>query len=131
MNDYLLYDLATGRPLAQYRGAYPFLQTQVGRAVIAGFADQSTSYVHQGEILDRPINPTISDKLTLTADGTDRVTFSNIPLGTFTATHRESGESTSGPIQGNDTFAANMPGRYDVVIEAWPYLDYKVSIDAI
>lgn len=70
-------------------------------------------------ILSRSPNPSEADKLTLTADGVDAVTISNIPLDSVVKVVQHSGfslEYTGSEVQGTLEITAITPGRYYVQI---------------
>jgi hypothetical protein len=136
---YYVHD-ADGRVLRWYNIAPEDLALNVGAdervidETYAGDVDRSNpgaGYVLNGVLVPRPAQSTVIDKETMTADGVDVVTLSNVPAeATFTATNRESGESVSGPISGAVMFSTVIPGAIAITIQCWPYLDWEVIVHA-
>lgn len=93
--------------------------------------DITNMYVLSGNVMTRPTQATLLDKATLIANGIDVINITNAPDGIFTATNTSTGESVSGSISGNDTFLTTVKGTIKIKIEAFPYLDFTTTIEAI
>jgi len=94
--------------------------------VMEGMADDETQYVDNGVIADRPSMNLSVDKTTITANGTDEATISNIPSGATATCEGESLTIDDGEL----VFTADMAGTYTITFECWPYLDEEVTINA-
>ena len=109
----------------------------VGQGWIVGQHDGSTSYVLSGEVVDRPTNPADLDLTQIPADGETPITLSGLPLDAlepvtviycgpdFTLT------DSIGPSDNDCEFTADYPGQYSIRVQAFPYLDWEVSFEAI
>lgn len=105
--------------------------TYFGLQITEGNADLFTDYVSSESVLKKPTQATLLDKATLTANGIDVINITGAPYGIFTATNVVTGESVSGLINGSDTFETTVVGTYAIKIEAFPYLDFTTTIEAI
>ena len=104
---------------------------ELGSSFLLDDFDSEHYYVVEAIGVIRESQPTILDKLTLTADGIDTITISNAPNGVFTATNTVTRETVSGAINGTDTFATMIVGSYSIKVESFPYLDLTATIEAI
>jgi hypothetical protein len=107
------------------------MQKQEGEFILFGDANILTDYIDQGEVVARSTQLTSLNKEILTADGSDSITLTGVPTGTFTAINTSTKETVSGPISGTDTFSTTVPGIYQIKIESWPYLDFTATIEAL
>lgn len=98
--------------------------------IYLGTCDLWSDYILDGEKVARPTQPTVLDKLTLSADGVDAITITDSLLGTFTATNIITQETITGSIEGIDTFSTTIVGSYQIKIESFPYLDFTATIEA-
>ena len=94
--------------------------------VMEGTADDDTQYVKDGVITDRPSMNLSVDKTTITANGADEATISNIPSGATATCEGESLTIDDGEL----VFTADTAGIYTIKFECWPYLDEEVTINA-
>ena len=128
---YLYYD-NKGKIISTYTGfnistqtiKLPYIESQVA-------IDTKLYYILNNTIIKRPLNEAILDKKILTADGVDSIVFSNVVKGLFKAVNATTGETVSGEIDGTDTFSTTVTGTYKIKIEAFPYLDFETTIEAI
>jgi len=92
-------------------------------------------------LTERVSQTTQINKTELIADGVDTIDITNAPQGLFSiSTLNEALKDIpiehadvieSGNIFNNDTFSTTIPGIYYIRIEAFPYLDFEATIEAI
>lgn len=99
--------------------------------LIGNHGDYHTEFVLDGVIINRTIQATTLNKLTLNADGMDVINISDSPLGTFTVRDITNKQILEGIIEGSDSFSTTIPGTYKIKIESFPYLDFEATIEAI
>lgn len=138
MIDYCVYDPATGRVLRSGRCWYDDLSLQAGagEAVIAEAANDTAQYVMGGVVVARPGFPATWDKSTIAANGIDKARLSILPNPSIISINAPVNMGiASVPDQtvtdGVFEISATVIGGYDVTATAWPYLDFKVTINAI
>lgn len=121
------------------------LQAGVEESTMIVDADVSDSvhYVNNDEVVLRPAQETAIDKPSMLADGVDSIKITNSPAGTFHAmriipegeyallTIYAPANTITGSIEGSDTFSTTIPGDYKITIEAFPYLDFEATIEAV
>jgi len=93
---------------------------------LEGEGDGDSQYVKDGVITDRPSMSLSVDKTTITANGTDEATISNIPSETTATCEGESLTIDDGEL----VFTTDTAGTYTITFECWPYLDEEVTINA-
>ena len=89
---------------------------ELGERYITGEGYYELHYVHEGEIVPRPENPTILDGLSL----------KNVPENSVIWIDSEFYECKDG---GTVDLSFNMAGTYVVRVESFPYLDKEFTID--
>jgi hypothetical protein len=114
----------TGPNIAIQQTAFPYIESEV-------VVDTKLNYISDSILTKRPLNEVILDKKILTADGVDSIVFSNVVKGLFKAVNATTRETVSGEIDGTDTFSTTVTGTYKIKIEAFPYLDFETTIEAI
>jgi len=99
------------------------------RFMLEGTADLAMDWVVNGRIVRRPEMPCVLSGSSAPADGSTVITLSRVPAG---AKVRIIGPSSvSGVSDGTDialTFA--LVGRYSVLLELFPYIDFREVINA-
>ena len=128
MNNYIAYD-DNGKILwVMDNSSIDETQTDMANEVnvMKGTADDATQYVKDGVITDRPSMSLSIGKTTITANGTDEATISNIPSGATATCEGESLTIDDGEL----VFTADTAGTYTITFECWPYLDEEVTINA-
>lgn len=135
MSDFTIYN-QEGRILRSGFCPEDMVELQIqeeGEFAIKQPSDCLTDYVDTSipEIKPREVNPIALDKLTLVADGIDKISITNSSTGTFTAINVYTGDYIEGEIVGNDEFSTTIPGQYLLSVVSYPFLNYKVYIDAI
>ncbi len=132
MSNAILYNI-NGQIMRSISAPPDMLQDQKmeGEFLLEGIADLEKDYILNNMIVPRPIQLTTLDKLTLIADGIDTIMLSNTPSGIFIATNTRTHETITGAINGTDTFSTTITGTYNIRIEAFPYLDFEATIEAI
>jgi len=128
VNNYIAYD-DNGKILwVMDNSSIDETQTDMANEVnvMKGTADDATQYVKDGVITDRPSMSLSIGKTTITANGTDEATISNIPSGATATCEGESLTIDDGEL----VFTADTAGTYTITFECWPYLDEEVTINA-
>lgn len=135
MSNILIYN-AEGRILRSVSAPPDMLQMQIFENELgleAPYADSEVSYILNETVTDRPTQPIVIDKTTLTADGVDTLTITGAVtnstitvLGKFTK-NRAFSETCSDP----ETFSTEIPDTYVLTISCFPYLDFTATIEAI
>jgi hypothetical protein len=93
-------------------------------AVLIGEGNGRYQYVHQGEILDRPIMPIAMDKVSLVADGVDSITVTGVPVGalvTFGDLQATAEDSTI-------TLMTDFRENTEFSIELFPYQPFRMTV---
>jgi len=130
MPDYTFYDKTTGEILkiaTCSKGAMEYELTQnTNTEVILGHYSDALYYIVSGAVEPRPSMDLSVDKTTITADGTDEATITNIPSGATATCEGESLTIDDGEL----VFTADTVGTYTITFECWPYLDEEVTINA-
>jgi hypothetical protein len=128
---YLYYD-NKGKIVSTYTGPNISIQQTILPYVESEFpVDIKLHYILNSAVTKRPLNEVILDKKILAADGVDSIVFSNVAKGLFKAVNAITGETVSGEIDGTDSFSTTVTGTYKIKIEAFPYLDFETTIEAI
>jgi hypothetical protein len=128
---YLYYD-NKGKIVSTYTGPNISIQQTILPYVESEFpVDIKLHYILNSVVTKRPLNEVILDKKILTADGVDSIVFSNVTKGLFKAVNAITGETVSGEIDVTDSFSTTVTGTYKIKIEAFPYLDFEATIEAI
>ncbi|MGD9171155.1 MAG: hypothetical protein PVI97_13990 [Candidatus Thiodiazotropha sp.] len=103
------------------------LQADEGETAAIGKANDSTQYVLDGIVTDKPEMPVTIDKADVSADGEDIVTISGVPTG---ALCRVGSLAEVSVDDGSVVLNFDEPGDYVVTLSLFPYLDYRVTISA-
>lgn len=106
-------------------------QKQENEFLIYGNSSIANQYVKDNQIIDKMVQNTTFDKLIVNADGVDVITINNAPSGEITIYNSAAKVGSISNISNNDTFATTIPGIYKVKIEAFPYLDFETTVEAI
>ena len=133
MSNIIIY-YSTGKILRNITAPPDMLQIQIqeGEFGLENIeANLTTDYMLDGVVTERPTQGTTLSKTTLTADGIDSITILNAPEGIFSATNTVTKEAITGSINGTDTFSTTIAGTYKITIEAFPYLPFETTIEAI
>ena len=133
MSNIIIYD-STGKILRNITAPPDMLQIQIqdGEFGLENVeADIYNDYVVSNTITPRPTQLTTLDKTTLTADGIAVITITNTPDGIFTAVNITTKDIVTGSMNGTDTFSTTIAGTYKITIEAFPYLPFETTIEAI
>lgn len=96
-----------------------------------GVVDAATHYFVAGAPVERPPQKTMVDVTTITANGVETATISGLPAPCRV---RVSGPWEGDAVEITDgvmSFAAALPGRYTLHVEAFPCLPWEVAIDAL
>ena len=112
------------------------------KAIVADKEVVDTLYYVDNDLCKlRPTQATICDKASIVANGIDSAVFTNTPDGLFSAIRlrnesepfnsQDPEQSISGVINGTDTFLTTIAGAYKIRIQAFPYLDFEATIEAI
>ena len=113
------------------------IQAQVGEFILKEIpADDSLQYIPDTNtpvVTEKPISVVTIDKTTLTADGVDFITVSNLPVDS-----RISVESTVNEVyldepldSPTDYLTVDAPGDYNITIYAFPYLPFTATITGV
>lgn len=127
----MVYDAADGR-IKRFGNAPPdhvAIQAGPGEVAIEGSGSDTGHYVVSGAIVPRPTMPTSIDKTECLADGVDVVTISGVPNPTDVRVSGPASEVmqvTDGALE----LTFDVPGRYRILLQAFPYLDHEYQIDA-
>jgi hypothetical protein len=132
---YVKYDV-NGDITEVYYGTTP--TDQVGSFLLVTdnqIANEISDYKVVGGVLTaKPTNPTTNPSgLTLLANGTASVTFSNIPAGslmTIEAPERAAGTEYTTINDGTIVFKTTVAGDYFLTLTNSAYMSYKVTIEA-
>ena len=107
------------------------LNIEQGEAYVTGIHDYFTKYFPNGVETDRPVLPISFDKTTVTADGVDKITITNIPSGTkFRCSQLSSQYREVTVDDGQLELTFEVAGTYKFEISCFPYLDQEVEINA-
>lgn len=126
---YTYYDV-TGRILANYHGTMVDEMDKVYSNCqrIEGTYSGKQYYILEYVPTIRPIQETIFSKTTLNADGIDVINITFPYTGTLAI---RGVENLIIPIAGNETFTTTITGIYYININAFPYLDFNIKLEAI
>lgn len=106
------------------------LQARAGEMVIEGLADDLTEFVdvyNYYQVAKKLALPVECSKFSLIADGVDEVQVTNIPNPGVVTVDGARFEVTDGAFE----FSVDLPGEYEVVVEAFPYLPAKFEVIAV
>ncbi len=85
----------------------------------------STHYVLDGEIVERPILPTTPSSQSIVANGQEVLSVEGIPSSAIYV--------LDGPVQDrwedDNELTVDVPGRYTLYIDCWPYQTVTVEFD--
>ncbi len=130
--DYTVYISATGKIVRTGTAPLSLIsrQPQSSESVLHQPSNVFTDYVFNAAVTPRPTNPATIDKMTVTANGNEVVTLSSIPSNSVISI-RGDGVNLTQTVQGTtETVDFDTPGSYLIRIEAFPYLDYEVTVNA-
>ncbi len=95
-------------------------------------AHQSSNYVSGGQIVPRSPMALTASKASFSANGTDEVTITGVPVG---AVARIFGAVTAGPetiADGEIIITSNKPGKIRVLVTKVPEMkDWSITLDAV
>lgn len=117
MREVSLYD-STGRIHTILSGDDAGIQTTLDNITdswVEGAWDAHTKYVNNGEVLDRPANPTTVSGLTL----------SNVPV----PSELKIGDQYYSVTEPTVDLEFNLPGTYVVKVLSWPHLDKEFTVE--
>jgi len=130
MSNFVVYSKDTGE-ISRY-GTAPEgmvnMQAKSREAVLLGSGDDRKNYVdiNTNELREcAPIDADLSSK-TLTADGADSITITNLPKPCIVTLDHSSHEVTDGVFE----FTIDLPGEYIVRVEAMHRLPYETTVKA-
>lgn len=104
-------------------------QAQAGESYVAGSANTLTQYVNTAKrrVENRPtINGAVS-KNPFVADGVDTSCISGLPKPCIVLFEGEQYLTEDGVFE----FTTDVPGIFQVIVQAWPYLDKTFTIEAV
>jgi hypothetical protein len=102
------------------------LQCKQGEFFVYGEGNDTTQYITQGELTDKPMMPIVIDKLNCLADGVELITVTGIPVGASITLGDLSAIAEDDSLE----LSFDIPGSYPLSIQRWPYVSYGVTIDA-
>ena len=86
--------------------------------------------VNNPVITDRPTNPTTIDKTTVTANGIDAITLSNIPTNSTIEIKGAGLNVNQVAANPTETITFSVIGTYTIKVTLFPYLDFEGTINA-
>jgi len=131
--DFIRYDLTNGKILSaiscpQY--AYAFNtppSTEVG--YLSGIVtDMESFYVANEQIVERPSFNLPNTPIQIEANGIDSFELNNLPQGTIVTIDPD--DETHEVNDGELSFATEQPGLYTLHIDAFPYRNATITIEA-
>ena len=93
----------------------------------AGRWDDSTHWVVDGQLVERPVMSLEVDKTVIEADGVDQAMITGIPSG---ATVRIDGQPDEVVHDGTVSFGTEVAGEYRLRFEAFPHRDAEIVVTA-
>ncbi|UZR27488.1 hypothetical protein [Methylococcus mesophilus] len=96
-----------------------------------GSGDSRTEYSVNGILTPRPPMPYVLDTDTITADGADTARMTCLPIPASIRVSGPHGLQVMTIDDGEFEFQADMPGDYQLEIEAFPYRQAEVVIHAV
>lgn len=117
MREVSLYD-STGRIHTILTGDAVGIQNTLDNITdgwVEGAWDTRNKYVSNGEVFDRPANPTTQSGLTL----------SNVPVPSTLQIGNQRYETNEPTVE----LEFNLPGTYVVKVFSWPYLDKEFTVE--
>lgn len=124
-SSYAIYKVNSGEILRIAATATPAEHCIDGtESWVEGSPDDRFAYVLGGSIVDKPTMPATIDKTTVTADGIDFVTISNLPNPSTVSVSGQTVVVEDGTL----TIKVGYPRDYLVEVESWPYLNWEVTI---
>lgn len=123
------YKKSNGRIFAHHSGRFvfeDFIETEETSYVHGSFSGK-TYYVVNGVPELRPAMPGALNKTTIAADKMDTAIISNLPEPCMVTFKDQQYEVTDGSFG----FTADLPGTYEVKVEAWPHLDAFFTVEAV
>jgi len=104
------------------------LQAKEGEMVIAGKANDATQYVDTETItiVDKPSITAALSKTTLLADGVDSITITDLPQPCTAHLDTQRYEVPDGELE----FTVDLPGVYQICIEALHHLPFNAEVTA-
>jgi hypothetical protein len=96
------------------------------------FSNISGYFIKDGEVVIRPTQAVLLNKLLLTADGTDSIKITGATSGSIMKVEGLLLDNTAeGICENPDTFSTEIPDTYTLTISCFPYLDFTATIEAI
>jgi len=101
---------------------------QTGERFVVTGADMDFMWVPPGAnfAAERPTMPARVSAVQLKADGVDQVAIGGLPQSCTLAVDGDAVAVAGGTFY----FSALDPGSYELVVSAWPYLDWSVTVEA-
>ena len=106
------------------------LQARAGEMSMEGIADDRTEFVdtyNYYQVAKKLAIPVECSKINLAADGVDEVKITNIPNPGAVIVNGFRSEVVDGVFE----FSVDLPGEYEVVVQAFPYLPAVFEVTAI
>lgn len=134
--NYITYNTETNRIIKQGTTPSTMLQEQVtlkNEAALQGEGSGATHYVvtNPDPVITLLLtNNTQIDKTTVIADSIDKVTLSNLPPNAELLVLGMGGNLQQIVYTYEESISFDLPGLYTIQINAFPYLPYKVTINA-
>jgi hypothetical protein len=82
---------------------------------------------YSGRFIRRPNMSCVFSKKTISADGTDTITITNIPAPAIIIIDEQAEETSMGEL----TFTVDLPGTYIIKIECFPYITKEYTVTAV
>ena len=101
--------------------------SETDKHVIEGIADDVTQYIVDYIVCDRPAFPGVLSSSSIIADGVDGVTISSLPNPTLVMINGSNYEVTDGIFE----FTLDIPGKYKILCQAFPYQDKEFEVTAV
>lgn len=129
MPTYAVYD-ANGKILRSGMTSQPLPSTPGESVVydIGSEADDSSHYIVNDTPVPLAAQPAVLDKTSIIADGVDAATLSGLPNPSTVTLLNDYTETIV--TDGTLVFTADVPGKYRLKVDAFPYLDTEFTIDA-
>lgn len=102
-----------------------------GENVWIGEADSLTQYIVDGQLVPRPPLPVAMACNTVRANGVDEVVFASVPSGTLVRALGPAEMTGTTEIDGDVTMTFALAGRYEIMMDNFPFQNLRVMIHAI
>ncbi len=124
------YDKDSGKILCHYfitEDVFEILKAQ-GKKLLEGNANEETQYVDitvtPPQVVMRPTQLTLQDKTEIQADGVDVMTLSSLPPSCTVTIGSARWHVPDGILEWGTPYA----GRYDILVEAFPFLEWRGEV---